>query len=229
MKAALSLTLVLALMTSLPVTAQERIDRTAGPIRRAIALEAVRLAAEPAVVDAGQQAKESTNADWSRVRKLEPGTEIMVTANGSQPGKCYILSADEFGITVLNLTDSALPAAVSEVLRDLASHNPAHFTNALKGGTFLFDKNMRLGSEGVFVADQKVVGLEQIVGRIRRRDVTEIIKRGTPPSNSWANRHPAATGALIGAASGIATAFAVVRGGGVCPVCNSASEGSCRD
>jgi hypothetical protein len=48
MKAALSLTLILAVMTSaLPVTAaQERIDRTAGPISRAMTLEAVRLAAE---------------------------------------------------------------------------------------------------------------------------------------------------------------------------------------
>jgi hypothetical protein len=81
METALSLTLVVALITSaLPVTAHERVDRTAGPISRAITIEAARLAAEPAVVDANQQAGASTNADWSRVRKLEPGMEIMVTA-----------------------------------------------------------------------------------------------------------------------------------------------------
>jgi hypothetical protein len=91
MKAALSLTLALALMTSaLPVTAQEGIDRTAGPIGRAIMRETVRLAAEPAV-EAAQQAGESTNAEWSRVRKLKRGTEIIVTANGSHPGELRLV------------------------------------------------------------------------------------------------------------------------------------------
>jgi hypothetical protein len=93
MKAALSLTLILALITSaLPVTAQERIGRTASPIGRAIMRETARLAAERVLVDVGQQVGESTNAGWSRVRKLKPGTEIMVSANGSQPGERYVLS-----------------------------------------------------------------------------------------------------------------------------------------
>src|SRR5439155_25714134 len=161
MKGALSLTLVLALMTSPPVTAQERISRTADPISRSITLEAGRLAAEPAAVDADHQAGSFTNADWSRVRKLEPSTEITVTANGSQPGKRYVLSTDESGITVLNMANPTLPVAATEVLRDLASHNPAHFTGAQKGETFLLAKNVRLGSEGVFVADQKVADLGQ--------------------------------------------------------------------
>jgi hypothetical protein len=70
MKAAPSLTLVLALMTSAVL-----------PISRAIAREAVRLAAEPAVAG-------------------------------------------------------------------LASHYPAHFTDAQNGGTFLLDKKVRLQSDG---------------------------------------------------------------------------------
>jgi hypothetical protein len=82
MRAALSLTLVLFLMTSaLPLTAQERIDSTAGPISR----EAVRLAAEPAVVDARRRAGEATNADSPLVRKPATGTEIMLTVKGSPP------------------------------------------------------------------------------------------------------------------------------------------------
>jgi hypothetical protein len=196
METALSLTLVVALITSaLPVTAHERVDRTAGPISRAITIEAARLAAEPAVVDANQQAGASTNADWSRVRKLEPGMEIMVTANGSQSGKRYVLSADDSGITVLTLTDPALPAAAREVLRDLASRNPAHFTDAQKGGTLLLDKNVRLQSVGVFVGDQKIADFGQIMTRIARTDVAQIkIER--------AKGRPG-TGALLGLAGGI--------------------------
>jgi hypothetical protein len=209
MKAALSLTLVAALITSaLPVTAQERIDRTAGPIRRAITLEAVRLATEPAVVDAAQPAGVATNADWSRVRKLTPGTEITVTASGSQPGKRDVLSADESGLTVLNLDYPTLPADASKVLRDVASHNPAHFTDAQKGGTFLLDKHVRLESDGVFVADQKVADLGQIVERTRRTEVVEIRRES-------ARRHPAAWGALVGAAAGVA-AVAVASSGSLC-------------
>jgi hypothetical protein len=86
MKAALSLTLVLFLMTSaLPLTAQVRIDSTAGPISRAVTREAVRLAAEPALVDARRRAGEATNADSPLVRTLATGTEIMVTVKGSPP------------------------------------------------------------------------------------------------------------------------------------------------
>jgi hypothetical protein len=176
MKAALSLTLVLALMTSaLPLTAQERIDRTAaGPISRAMTLDAVRLAAEPAAVDAGQRAGKSTNADWSRVRKLEPGTEITVTANGSQPSKRNVLSADEAGITVLNLADPTLPAAGREVLRDVASTHPEYFPAAKQGRQFILEKSVRMGPDGVFVADLRVAGLDQIAQTLARTDVVEI-------------------------------------------------------
>jgi hypothetical protein len=200
MKAALSLTLVLALMTStLPVTAQERIDRTAGPIGRAMMRETVRLAAEPALVNAGQQAGESTNADWSRVRKLEPGTEIMLTANGSQPRERYVLSTDESSITILNLADPTLPAGAREVLRHLAERNPAHFTDAQKGGTFLLDKNVRLISEGVFVADRKVADLGSLVDTVARADIVEIagVRR-----RSWHVLEGTLTGAAAGGVIG---------------------------
>ena len=195
MKAAPSLALVLFLMTSaLPLTAQERIDRTAGPISRAVTREAVRLAAKPAVVDDDQHPGESTNADWSRVRKLESGTEIMVTANSSQPGKRYVLSADDSGITVLNLAEATLPAATSKVLRDLASQNPAHFTDAQKGGTFRLDTNVRLMPDGVFVVEQKVADLGQIVERIARPQIVEI-------------KGPVAHGSVGGAIGGAAGGF----------------------
>src|SRR4051812_29655523 len=100
MKTALSLTLVVSLMMSaLPLTAQESIDSSAGPLSRAVTREAVRLAAKPAAGDADQRAEESRPDGWRHVRELKPGTQIVVTANSSQAGKRYVLSADDFSIT----------------------------------------------------------------------------------------------------------------------------------
>src|SRR5437660_915096 len=128
MKSALSLTLVVCfggstlavaaqewtLSSALSVTVQEEVHTTAGPISRAITVEAGRLAATSAPAEANQRTREPVNATWSRVRRLKPGTEIMMTANGSQPGKRYVLSADEAGITLLNLADLTLAFTVRE-------------------------------------------------------------------------------------------------------------------
>jgi len=45
------------------------------------------------------------------------------------------------------------------------------FTDAQKGGTFLLEKNVRLVSEDVFVADRKVADLGQIVARLSQTDL----------------------------------------------------------
>jgi hypothetical protein len=96
-----------------------------------------------------------------------------VTVKGSQPGSRYVVMADDSGLTVLNLTDPTLPAASTRVLRDLASHHPEYFAAMQKGGTFGED-SVRVGRDGVFVADRKVADLGQVVETIARNDVTEI-------------------------------------------------------
>jgi|RhiMetdeSRZDD1v2_1073273.scaffolds.fasta_scaffold50524_5 hypothetical protein len=48
--------------------------------------------------------------DWSRVRRLEPGSEITVTIGSSQPVERLFVSADDSVLTVLNLTDPTSPA-----------------------------------------------------------------------------------------------------------------------
>jgi len=213
-KAALSLTLILALMTSaLMVTTQAQVKGPgvfelrgsapmAGPLARAMTREAVRLAAEdltPSAVDGVRQGGKSRCSDWSRVRGLE-GEEIILTVYGSLPGKRYVVRAtvDEFGLTVLNLTDPAIPAAATNVLADAAWWHADYFGKAQKGGSFRLNKHVRLAAGGVFVDDRKVVELEQVVEPVARNSVAEIslvhtaIKRGI----GW--------GALIGGVTGLA-------------------------
>jgi hypothetical protein len=202
------------LMTAaVPLTAQESIDQTgAGPIRRTMMREAIRLAAESAAVDAAQLAGGSTNTDWSRVRKLEPGTEITVRIRGSQAGNRSFVSADEVGLTVLNLTDPTLPSAVKAVLREMASKNPGYLTGEREGGVLSGD--VRVEREGIFVKNQKTADLRQLLERIPRAEVAEIVRPGRLPTDSWFKRHPAATGALVGLAIGLPIGFTCGEG---CP------------
>ena len=189
MKSALSLALIVCLVGStMPLAAQERlIEPTSGPIARAAKREAARLAL-------ASQA-DAADANWSRVRKLAPGTAITLTIRSAPAARRYLVSADESGIAVLNVADPTLPPAVRRVLLDTASNHSDYFAGAQNGGRFLLDNDVSLVSDGVFVAGQKVADLGLVVEKTARTDVVEV--RGES-----ARRHPAAWGALIGAAIG---------------------------
>ena len=220
MKAALSLTLILTLvMSALPVTAQQKVTslEPAGPLGRAVTREAVRLAAAGESTsssgEAVQQGGKLARSDWSRVRKLAPGTEIVVTVNGSSPAQRYFVAAEESDLTVLNVTEPTLPANVGDVLRDVASNHPEYLLAVRQRGMFVLPKDVRMVPDGVFVADRKVADLRQVVESIARTDIVEIASAvtttGTRGSRIWSSvgRHArigAGVGAVLGALLGIA-------------------------
>jgi len=74
----------------------------------------------------------------------------------------------------LNTGVPALPTAARNVLRSLASTHPEYFLAAQKGGEFELEKNVRLGPDGVFIADRKAAGLAQVVEQYGRQDIAEI-------------------------------------------------------
>ena len=96
MQLAVSIPLIVCLVTStLPLEAQDRMESTAGPIARGIAREAARLTVD--------QAPSSADAEWSRVRKLASGSEIIVTTvKGAQPVKRRVVRVDESTLTLSN-------------------------------------------------------------------------------------------------------------------------------
>jgi hypothetical protein len=201
MKSALSLTLIVCLVGSaLPATAQERLgEPTSGPIARAVTREAVRLAAEdftPSAVDAVQYRGNPADA-WLRVRALEPGTEIILTVHGSPPNKRYVVRVDESGLTVLNVTDPAIPPAAAGVLIDSAGDHPDYFGKAQQGGTVRLNKHVRLAPDGVFLDDRSVVELGQVVEQVARDGVAEISE------GARATRRGAKWGSLIGTGAGL--------------------------
>jgi hypothetical protein len=193
-KSVFSLTLALAMVAStLPLTAQDkaRSRESDGPLAKAITRDGIRLALAP---QGG-----SADVEWSRVRRLAPGREITVTIRGSQPARRYFVSADDSGLTGLNLTDPTLPAAAARALRGIVSLHPEYIGGAAKGGIFLWD-NLRLASAGVFVADRKVADLQHVVETSARQEVAEITTRQTG-RGVWGHLGPLG-GYFVGAMAG---------------------------
>jgi hypothetical protein len=104
---------------------------------------------------------------------------------------------------VLNVTDPMLSAAARDVLRGLTSRHPEYFPAAEKGGQFVLENNVRLGPDGMFIADRKVTDLIQVIKRIARTDVAEIID----PGRARAGKGDPALLPLIFTLGGIAGAF----------------------
>jgi hypothetical protein len=166
MRSAVSFALVTSLIGSaVPIAAPQNIP-VAGPITPSITREAARFATV--------QQSNPVDSQWSRVRKLAPGAELIVIVKGAQLAHRYFVAGDESDLTVLNLDDPALAGAARDVLRDLASTHPEYFLAAQKGGRFVLEKNVRMGPDGVFVADRKAADLVQVVERYGRSDITEI-------------------------------------------------------
>jgi hypothetical protein len=216
MKSALSLMLIVCLVASaLPVTAQEQTatpgafdlrgstsQATAGPLARAVAREAVRLAAAVGSIPSGgdtvqQGNKSAVKSNWLRIRTIAPGSEIVLTANGAPPDRRYFVLVDESELTFLNLTDPTLPRAARDVLRDVVSDHPEYFPAAQQGKTFRLEENVHLGPDGVFLGGLKVAELDQVVQQIARNSVSEIsvVTRATRRGIKW--------GSLIGTGAGL--------------------------
>jgi len=183
-KATLPLALVAALITSgLPVNCQERVESANGPIGRATTRQAFRLASQPD--SDAQRTRRASDAAWSRVRMLNPGAEITLTTNRQQSGKRYVLSADESGVLVLNLSDRSIPTCVIVALRATAVDHPQYFLEAEQGKAIALDRNIGLEREGVFFANRNIARLDQLVERVDRAQIVELrAPYGHPITNS---------------------------------------------
>ena len=84
-------------MAALPGMAQES---PTGPLTRAAMREAARLAAEGEPVSAAAAGSTSTASDWSLVRQLAPGGEIVVTVKSSWSASVFFVAADDRELVV---------------------------------------------------------------------------------------------------------------------------------
>ena len=140
------------------------------------------------------------DAQWLRVRSLAPGAKVLVTVEGAPPGERHIVDVDERALTIVNLANPLLPKSAVDELQRAAAQHPEYFSAALQGGTVILAKGLRLQQDGVFINDQRVATLAQIVERIARQNVLEIarLRRGR---GFWGHIGPIG-GYFIGAMSG---------------------------
>ncbi len=178
---------------------------TAGsPLRESTLREAARLAGLPQ--------KPSADSDWLRVRKLKPGTAIVLVDRRSpaQPSsvqdRCQLIQTDDSSITVLNLTRFVLPPQVRGALRDLAENRPEWFLAAERGRAFLLQDGVRIGPAGILFSGRKVADLQQVLDRIAREDVLSIAMRRKRTRGSEAQMVQGAVGGflitMVGASGG---------------------------
>jgi hypothetical protein len=107
------------------------------------------------------------------VGEVAPGAEIIVTTKGAQPGRRYFVMADESRLIALNLADPTLPARSARILRDMAANHPEYFAAVGRTGMFA-QGDVRIGRDGVFVANRKVAELDQVVETISQNSISEI-------------------------------------------------------
>ena len=206
MKSRAPLALVAMIAIALPPAQAGVLAQGQTPLAAAVRREAARLVsvAERPVGVTLQPGLPSTPSDWSRVRNLAPGTEMVVTIRGNAAAKAVLLAADDAGLTVVRLTDPALDDRTRTVLNELVSKHPEYFLAAEQGSTFAVGKRIRFGADGVFVAGHKIADLASIIHGIARNHVVEI--KAPAPQRNRVKCSAAAYGgfALGGVAGGLA-------------------------
>jgi hypothetical protein len=110
-------------------------------------------------------------AMWKRVRQFDVGTRVKVTVGTSPAVERYFVLLSETELVVLNLTAENLP---KRRLLGMATDNPSWIAGTSK--TTYRDSDLRIGPDGVFVKDQKVAELGQVVERIPRERITSVTK-----------------------------------------------------
>jgi hypothetical protein len=119
MQLAVSIPLIVCLVTStLPLEAQDRMQLRAGPIARGIAREAARLTVD--------QTASSDDAEWSRVRKLASGSQIIVTIQRAQPVERRV-------VRVVRVDESSLTLSNGQVVERVARNDVAEIKTVKKG------------------------------------------------------------------------------------------------
>ena len=114
----------------------------------------------------------TTINDWSRVRELESPAEIMLTTRVAGGSTRVFVAADDSRVVVLNLGSSRLTPHSARALRAIAAQHPDALLPG-SAGSFVQD-DVRIGRDGVFVADRKVAEFRDIVETIARDDVVAI-------------------------------------------------------
>jgi len=180
------------------------IPTAASPLRDSTIREAARLA--------GIQQKPSADSDWARVRKLKPGSAIVLVEKSSPVqlssvrDRRHVIHTDGSTITVLDLTHVVLPPEVRGALRDLAENRPEWFLAAERGRGFSLPYGVWVGPAGILFSGRKIAELGQVIDRVSRDEILSIAVRRKRTRGSEAQMAQGAVGGflltMVGASGG---------------------------
>lgn len=135
------------------------------------------LAGMPAVAHC-QGSDTSDNAarsDWRKVVAIKATTTIRLIVVGDAPAEREFVSANDAGMTVVNLSLPSLPGRVKRVLKDTATKNPERFDPA--HAPLEVGDDFRMSPDGVFLSGRRVAATEDVVIRIPRDRVVEVSRK----------------------------------------------------
>jgi len=119
----------------------------------------------------GTSTLQAGTTDWKRFQRLDPGARLKLTIGTAAAVERYFVQLNDSELIVLNLTTRNLPRR--QLLRMVAD-NPGWIANTSK--TTYRDNGVRIGPDGLFVGDQKMAELAEVVERIPRDRITSITK-----------------------------------------------------
>jgi len=115
-----------------------------------------------------------SETDWSRVVALRSGLKVVVTAEGTGALVRRIVIADDASIVVLNDGVNTVPPEVLRLCEDLATNQPKALAATLSGGN-VEKSDLSLGPSGVVIGGRRVADLGDILTRLDRKAVIEIV------------------------------------------------------
>jgi hypothetical protein len=181
--------------------------------------ESIRRAVDTASAIAQAEQADERKRDWQRVRDLRPGSEVYLTVE-SGSSKCTVLASDDKSLTIVKL-NGTLPFAVTEVLRELMSRDPQLVVTAATSGRTDTSRKVKIGPDGIFLADKKIAATSDVIVRVDRADVREVRKR---PKGRSVGR--TIGGAFLGAGIGAALGSVIDSGANISSVCGGACWGA---
>ena len=108
--------------------------------------------------------------NWSQVRRLAPGTEIMVRKPGVALPRQHVLAVNDDEVTTFAVSDLAVEFA--KALRKAAVTHPEYLLEPQPAGTRIaLGGRVSLKDSGVFVGERRVAELQQFILTVSRREI----------------------------------------------------------
>ena len=119
--------------------------------------------------------------EWEKVKKLPPGTEVVLTVAGGQPTKVHLVFADDARLLTLKDPGPRLSKGVEQFLFRAGPywHDIVERGGTYRGGT------LRVSQDGLFDGGTKLADLTDLVQQTPRAEVVEVLVQRTWWSRNW--------------------------------------------